>query len=286
MANRHGVAPHEILVAGGIDELLLLFCRAFAAPGDAVVTTDGTYPTFAFGASGVGNAVRRVPYRDELPDLDALVKAAEGAKIAYLANPDNPTGGLLSPEDVERFARNLPRGCLLLLDEAYADFARDLPEIRTENVVRLRTFSKAHGLAGLRVGYALGHHDHLAALDKIRLHFGVNGPAQAAAQASLADEGHLATVVRETVAGRARLTEIGRRLGLSPHTSATNFVLFEVGGPQRADALVSALAQRRVFVRRSASGALRVTVGRTEDIDLFETIFKEALGSIKGTRSA
>jgi histidinol-phosphate aminotransferase len=269
LSKHHRIPADHILVASGIDELLALFCRAFAAPGDTAVTTEGTYPTFAFGATAAGLQLSKVPYRDHRPDLERL---AQGAKIVYLANPDNPTGALLPASEIEAFRRQLPGDCLLLLDEAYADFVppQDLPIFPPDdpNVVRLRTFSKAHGLAGCRIGYALAHPAHIATLDKIRLHFGVNGPAQAAALASLEDQTYLADVVRQTLEGRERLSEIGRRAGLTPLPSSTNFVLFDTG-PQ-TDTWLNTLLDRGIFVRRAALGGLRITVGTPEQMDLLE----------------
>ncbi len=279
LAARHGVVMASIAVASGIDELLGLFCRAFVAPGEGAVTTEGSYPTFEYAAAGVGARIERVPYRAFRPDLGALAARARGAKIAYLANPDDPTGALADPAAVAAFRSALPEDCLLLLDEAYADFvaAGSLPRFGPDDpgVVRLRTFSKAHGLAGLRVGYAIAHPDHVAALDRIRLHFGVNGPAQAAARASLADEASLARVVEGTIAGRARLAALGAALGWTPLPSATNFVLFEVGGSDRATRLVEELAQRDVFVRRSAGGGLRITVAPSPTLDALEPLLRD-----------
>lgn len=269
----------HLLVASGIDELLSLFCRAFAAPGDVAVTTDGTYPTFAFGAAGAGLTLKKAPYRDFRPDLTALAELAKDAKIVYLANPDNPTGALLPADKVAAFRQSLPSDCLLLLDEAYADFVppNELPAIDLDDpgVVRLRTFSKAHGLAGYRVGYAIAHPDHIATLDKIRLHFGMNGPGQAAALASLQDAEYLQAVIRHTIAGRDALAEIGLRAGLRPLPSATNFVLFDTG--ETTDALLENLLHQGVFVRKAATGGLRVTVGRAEQLAEFEQALFEAI---------
>jgi len=269
----------HLIVASGIDELLSLFCRAFAAPGDVAVTTEGTYPTFAFGATGAGLTLRKAPYREFRPDLDRLAKLTQGAKIVYLANPDNPTGALLPAQELAAFRQNLPNDCLLLLDEAYADFvpADDLPtfSIQDPGVVRLRTFSKAHGLAGYRVGYAIAHPDHAATLDKIRLHFGVNGPGQAAALASLADKDYLENIIRQTIAGREALADIGRRAGLRPLPSSTNFVLFDTG--ETTDALLENLLRQGVFVRKAATGGLRVTVGRADQLAAFEQALFRAI---------
>ena len=272
LAVHHEISKDQIVVASGIDELLSLFCRAFAAPGETAVTTDGTYPTFAFGATGAGLHLTKVPFRDHRPDLDALAEAAKTAKIVYLANPDNPTGALLPASNIEAFRRQLPDDCLLLLDEAYADFVprNDLPAFPADdpNVVRLRTFSKAHGLAGYRVGYAIAHPDHIATLDKIRLHFGVSGPGQAAALASLADQTYLAEVVRQTIEGRNQLAEIGRRAGLVPLPSSTNFVLFDTG--DQTDTWLNTLLERGVFVRRATKGGLRITVGNPEQLNVLD----------------
>jgi len=269
LSKHHQIPSDHILVASGIDELLALFCRAFAAPGDTAATTDGTYPTFAFAAAAAGLRLSKVPYRDHRPDLKRL---AQNAKIVYLANPDNPTGALLPAAEIEAFRRQLPDGCLLLLDEAYADFVppQDLPSFHADdpNVVRLRTFSKAHGLAGYRIGYALAHPAHIATLDKIRLHFGVNGPGQAAALAALQDQTYLAEVVRQTIEGRQRLAEIGRRAGLIPLPSSTNFVLFDTG--DQTAPWLNTLLNKGIFVRRAALGGLRITVGTPEQLDLLE----------------
>lgn len=285
LAARHDVAMDEIVVASGIDELLALFCRAFCPPGSTVVTSQGTYPTLEYAAQGFGAKIERVPYDEARPSLDALAARSRGSRLVYLANPDNPTGALLPAAEVERFRSSLPGDCLLLLDEAYADFVApsDLPNFRPSDggVVRLRTFSKAHGLAGLRIGYALAHKAHAAALDRIRLHFGVNGPAQAAALASLGDRKHLAEVVKATADGRSRLAQLGTDLGFRPLPSWTNFVLFEVGGPERAAALVDALAERRTFVRRSAAGGLRITVGRPEELDRLAPVLCETVEAVE-----
>lgn len=162
LAAHHGVAPAQIMPGEGIDGLLGLAVRLFLAPGEAVVTSDGAYPTFNYHVAGFGGVLHKVPFRDDAEDPDALVaRAAEsGARLVYLANPDNPMGSWQAPGRIEAMLDHLPPGALLLLDEAYADFLSDeaLPRIDVEDprVIRFRTFSKAHGMAGARIGYALG----------------------------------------------------------------------------------------------------------------------------------
>lgn len=287
LAQSEGVEIENVAVAGGIDELLSLFCRAFLNPGDIAVTTLGSYPTFEFGARGAGARIERVPYQDDRPDLEGLLAAVrrEGAKLVYLANPDNPSGALLSRADIEAFRAALPAECLFLLDEAYADFVPlDRRPVFTPDdpgLVRLRTFSKAHGLAGLRVGFALAAPENVAALDKIRMHFGLNAVGQAATLASLEDPEHLAWVVAETAKGKERLASLASECGLHSLPSSTNFVALDGGTRERAERLLDALLHRGVFVRKPGQPPLdrciRVSVGRAQDLDLLAEILPIAL---------
>ncbi len=174
LAARHGVARGNIVLGSGIDDLLGLIVRAVIDPGDAVVMSHGAYPTFAFHVNGFGGRLTTVPYRDDRNDAAALVAAARqsGARLLYLSNPDNPTGSWLAAADQASLIAALPAGCLLVLDEAYADFAPAgaLPETDPEDprLIRLRTFSKAHGMAGARIGYAIAPQETIASFDKMR----------------------------------------------------------------------------------------------------------------------
>jgi len=281
IALQEGTSVENVLVASGIDELLSLFCRLFVNPGDAVVTTLGSYPTFDFAAAGAGARIERVRYRDDQVDLDALVglATAQHAKIVYLANPDNPSGSWQSTERIREFTRRLPANSVLLLDEAYHEFApsNGIRVSQPPNVVRLRTFSKAHGLAGCRIGFALAHPAIVQALQKIRMHFGVNAIAQAGALASLGDPGHVQSVVERTLQGRGRVEQLARELGLCPLPSATNFVAIDVGSKERAQALLRALLEHGVFLRMPSQPPLdrciRVTIGQPEAMERFGDIF-------------
>ncbi len=263
ISDRHGVDTDRIRVASGIDDLLILLCRAYLSPGDRVATTQGSYPTFEFAARAAGAEIVAVPYKADRPDLEALANVA-GAKIVYLANPDNPSGTYYASEEVHSLRRRMAEGSLLLLDEAYADFVPENPQLPTDTV-RLRTFSKAHGLAGLRIGYAIADPTVGEVLDRIRPHFGVNSVAQAGALASLGAHDHIATVVRKTEAGRSQLKSIVRRLGYGFRDTATNFVLIDAGDRPSAEALLDRLLRAGVFVRKPAGSPLeryiRVTVG-------------------------
>ncbi|MGH2486401.1 MAG: aminotransferase class I/II-fold pyridoxal phosphate-dependent enzyme, partial [Ktedonobacterales bacterium] len=153
LARHLGVGMEHLVIGCGIDDLLGLIVRVFLEPGETAVTSLGAYPTFNYHVAGYGGRIERVPYRDDRNNLDALAVAAArtGARLVFLANPDNPTGSWYSGDEVITFAETLQPDCLLLLDEAYCDFApaTAISPIDTDNprVIRLRTFSKAHGMA-------------------------------------------------------------------------------------------------------------------------------------------
>jgi histidinol-phosphate aminotransferase len=285
LATRHGVSPRNIVVGSGIDDLLGLAVRAFVDPGASAVTSLGGYPTFNYHVVGFGGALSLVPYRDDANDLEALAQTARhvGARVVYLANPDNPTGTWHTAQAIQSFIDRLPPDGLLLLDEAYIEYAPEgtAPAIDVSDgrVLRLRTFSKAHGMAGARIGYGIATADTIAAFDKIRHHFGVNAIAQAGALASLADQAHVDRVVACVADGRRDYEELASGLGLATLPSATNFVAIDVGGAERARSLLAALQQRDVFVRMPGAAPLdrciRVTVAAPEDRAEFGRIFRE-----------
>jgi histidinol-phosphate aminotransferase len=285
LARHHHISREQIAVGSGIDDLLGLAVRAFMEPGDWAVTSMGAYPTFNYHVVGYGAHLERMPYRNDQNDLQALAEAVArvSARLVYLANPDNPSGTCHSAADILAFLERLPVDCLLLLDEAYSDFApaEAIPAMDANDprVLRLRTFSKAYGMAGARIGYAVGDTQTISAFDKIRLHFGVNLLAQAGALAALEDTDYLQQVVAEVEKGRQEYAELARSLGLLSIPSVANFVSIDVGGPERARALLAALAERDVFVRMPGAPPLdrciRVTVGTTEERAAFAIALRE-----------
>lgn len=293
LAAHLSVEPQNIVVGEGIDGLLGLIVRLFVEPGQAVVTSLGAYPTFNYHVAGFGGRLVAVPYREDREDIDALLAAvmSERAPLVYLANPDNPMGSWWPAAEVERFIAALPAETVLILDEAYGETAPQgaLPPIDTDraNVLRMRTFSKAYGLAGLRCGYAIGHAEMIRAFDKVRNHFGVNRMAQAAGVAALADQNWLRSVVAKVEAGRARIGEIARANGLEPLPSATNFVAIDCGGDGAfALDVMKALISRGVFVRKAMAPGLdrtiRVSVGLPEEIEIFAAELPGALREARG----
>ncbi len=278
----------HISVGAGIDELLAVCCRLFVSPGDSIVTSLGSYPTFEFGGVACGAQFLRVPYRDEAPDLDRLLEVVKStqAKILYLANPDNPSGAFASADAIGELVGKLPPSCMLFLDEAYIDFAPEVPPIADDNpqVIRFRTFSKAHGLAGMRVGYVMTATSHVEALDKIRMHFGVNKLGQAGALASLDDAAHVANVVQQTNLGRIEIVHLMKSLGLRTLPSHTNFVTIDVESKTRAEKLLSLLLDQGVFIRKPGmpplDGCIRVTIGHPEQRARFAEIFESVLPTL------
>ncbi|MBO6637980.1 MAG: pyridoxal phosphate-dependent aminotransferase [Roseitalea sp.] len=277
LAAHLGVTMDEIVVGPGIDGLLGLIVRVFSRQGDAIVTSLGAYPTFNYHVAGHGRRLVAAPYRDDCEDLDALVAAAraEDAAIVYVSNPDNPMGTWWDAAAVDAFCDAVPERTLIVLDEAYGETAPagTLPPIDTDrpNLIRLRTFSKAYGLAGLRCGYAFGNTGLIAPFEKVRDHFGVNVMAQAAALAALGDRDWLAGTLGRIAAARAEIARIGSENGLTPLPSATNFVTLDCGRDgDHAMAVLQALMAGGVFVRKPMAPVLdrciRISVGRPEEL--------------------
>jgi histidinol-phosphate aminotransferase len=291
LAHRHGCDPAHILPGQGIDGLLGLIVRMTIGPGTPVVTSAGAYPTFAYHVAGNGGALHRVPYTADHEDPERLVAKARstGARLVYFANPDNPMGSWHGADTVARMVDAMPDGCVLLLDEAYVDLAPSgtAPALDPADprVIRFRTFSKAHGLAGLRVGYAIGPAPLIAAADRVRDHFGLGRVAQAGALAALADLAHVARVTAQVAAARDRIGAIGRANGLVPLPSATNFVTLDCGRDgAHARAVKDALEQQGVFVRMPGVAPLdrciRISCGTDADLDLLAHLLPKAVAEV------
>jgi histidinol-phosphate aminotransferase len=289
LAARHGCAPECVTIGAGIDDLLGLVARAFLAPGDVSVSTLGSYPTYVYHVVGYGGRVEGVPYEaDGSVPLHALAERARAtdARIVYLANPDNPSGSFAGRAAVSEFLAALPSDIAIVLDEAYGDFARVdelLPRTDDPRVIRLRTFSKAYGLAGARIAYGIAAPQAIAAFDKIRHHFGVNRTAQVGALAALGEEAFVADVVTEVARGRDDYHALARRLGLPSLPSRTNFVCIDLGSRARAEAMVEAMLARGIFIRKPGAppldGCIRVTVGTPPERARFAAAFEEILRS-------
>ncbi|WP_170456114.1 pyridoxal phosphate-dependent aminotransferase [Ruegeria arenilitoris] len=292
LADHHGISPDNIVVGEGIDGLLGYLVRLMVGPGDAVVTSDGAYPTFNYHVAGYGGTIHKVPYANDHEDPAALfAKAAEvGAKLVYLANPDNPMGSWHRGTDIVAAMDALPDGCLLVLDEAYvecapvgtaAPVAADDPR-----VIRMRTFSKVYGMAGARVGYAIGAPGLISAFNKVRNHFGMNRMAQAGALAALHDQDWLTQVQAQIASACDRIGAIARDNGLAPLPSATNFVAIDCGRDGAfAKAVLEALVAQGIFVRMPFAApqnrCIRVSCGTRADLNAFAAALPQALAAAR-----
>ncbi len=288
LAQHHGVPRENIGLGAGADDLLGLTVRAVIDEGDPVVMSQGAYPTFAFHVAGFGGKFITPPYRDFRNDAMALADAAQksAARLVYLSNPDNPTGSWLTAAEQMAIVEKLPAGAVLVLDEAYSDFAPadSLPVIDPEDtrVIRIRTFSKAHGMAGARVAYAIAAKEVIASFDKIRHHFGVARLSQEAALASLGDQDFIATVKGLVGEGRRDYETLATELGLRALPSATNFVAIDMGDGDRArNILKRLLEEESVFLRMPGIAPLdrliRVTVGRAPERQGFAAALRRLL---------
>ncbi|MCC6000967.1 MAG: pyridoxal phosphate-dependent aminotransferase [Pararhodobacter sp.] len=288
LAAHLGVTPAHLVVGEGIDGLLGYLVRLTVAQGDAVVTSDGAYPTFNYHVAGFGGVLHKVPYLGDHEDPAALVATARrvAAKLLYLANPDNPMGSWHRGPVIEQMIDNLPEGTLLVLDEAYLEFAPEgtAPRLDPDDprVIRMRTFSKAYGLAGARVGYAVAAPGLIAAFDKVRNHFGMNRAAQIGALAALNDQGWLRDVQEKALAARARLEQIALDNGLRALPSATNFVTIDCGRDgDFARAVLARLMARGLFVRMPfvapQDRCIRISLGAPPELDMVAEALPQSL---------
>jgi histidinol-phosphate aminotransferase len=293
LAAHLGCNAENIAIGEGVDGLLGQIVRMVIEPGMPVVSSYGAYPTFNFHVAGHGGSLVTVPYRDDREDLDALMDTVirENAPLVYFANPDNPMGSWNDAEKIVSFARGLPESCLMVLDEAYCETSPDgaTPELAAlidlPNIIRTRTFSKAYGLAGARVGYTISTPDNATAFDKIRNHFGMNRVGVAAALAALKDQDYLAQVIDKIKASRDRISAIARANGLEPLPSATNFVAIDCGRDGiYARAIVDGLMEHGVFIRMPGVAPLnrciRISAGPEQDMALLEEALPKVLQNL------
>jgi histidinol-phosphate aminotransferase len=282
LAAELGVDTDTILVGNGSDELVYLLVIAFAAMGGRTVCADPPYQMHDIVPRALGCQVTRVPLLRWVHDLDAMARVE--AELAFIANPHNPTGTAVGHTEIARFAARSKAG-LVVVDEAYIDFADD-PEAATAldlvglgNVVVMRTFSKLHGLAGLRIGYLVGPRDLVATLQKVRPPFSVNAVAQAAAVAALADRDYRTRARAATLAARDATVALFEAAGFATVPSQANFIL--VPTPD-ADELAGALASRGVSVRPGralgVADAVRVGVPSRSGLALLERALAGAGG--------
>ncbi len=286
LAKRFRRDPSWFIAGNGSDELIVLALRAFVDPGDEVIVAEPTFLIYALQAKAVGATVRVVPMKDLRYDLIAMRHAVSPqTKLVFIANPDNPTGTYVTTRELERFLQDLPRSVMVFIDEAYYEFveAKDYPQttryLDKSPLIMTRSFSKAYGLAGLRVGYGISRPSLVRAMDTVREPFNVNSLAQAAACAALEDAAFVQRTRRMIREGRRYLSRELARLHLRVVPSVTNFLLVEIG--PRASELAQQLLKQGVIVREMSAwkldGFLRVTIGTMSENRRFISALKQCL---------
>lgn len=281
IAEAQGLAASEICCGAGSEELITLLARAFAGPGDEVIHSAHGFPLFGLAARAVGARPVAAPERALALDVEAILDRVTGkTRIVFLANPNNPTGALAPRGAIARLRSALPEDVLLVLDGAYAEYVGDGEDYEAghalvregwRNVAVLRTFSKIHGLAGLRIGWMHAPAEIVDCVDRLRGVYNVSLPASLAAAAAITDTAHIAQARALTAANRGTFVARLAQLGLAPPPSAANFVLLDFRDrPALAAAVAERFAARGVLTYATAAAGLpdclRVTIGTEDDL--------------------
>ncbi len=287
IAERLSIPEETVAVSNGADNLILLIANAFVDRGDEAIMADPTFTVYANVTYLMGGEPVSVRLKDYNHDLQAMLKkVSQRTKLIFVCSPNNPTGTIVKKEELDRFLRRLPERTILVLDEAYGDFVedRDYPDSleyvrKGRPVIVLRTFSKLYGLAGLRIGYALGKKELMDCLYQVREPFPVNRLAQAAGVAALGDQDHARRSFQMVCEGRVYLYRELESMGLSYVPSQANFVFIDFG--RNSDGVFKDLLREGVIIRPGMIWKYptfaRVTVGRMEDNRRFIRALKKML---------
>lgn len=272
LAERYNVKLENVAIGSGSESILANTIRAFLHGDDEVITADGTFIGFYVLVNAQGIKLHKIPLKNYRFDLDAIANAInERTKVVYLCNPNNPTGTIFDREEFETFMNRVPEHVLVILDEAYYEFTKgdqDFPnsmQYRLDNVLTLRTFSKAYGMAGVRVGYGLGHEMLIDYINRIKLPFEPSVMAQAAAYAALQDKEYMDRTLENNQVGMEYLEKNLDRLGIKRVNSWANFILIELGSEEKVASTNDALLRKGIAIRPLTAFGLatcmRITVG-------------------------
>ena len=290
LSKKYSVSSEQITLGNGSNELLELVARAFLTPAHEVVFSQYAFAVYPIVTQSVGAKAVVVPALNYGHDLDGMLKAVtDKTRIVFIANPNNPTGTLLSQESVERFVSALPDTCICVLDEAYFEFVSSVESIdsiewlkKFPNLLITRTFSKAYGLAGLRVGYGLSNPEMADILNRVRQPFNNNTLALVAAEAALNDEEHLRETIHVNASGMVQLTEGFKALNLEWIPSSGNFVLVDL--KQSGQVIYDALLRKGVIVRPVGNyelpNHLRISIGTEAENKVFLKALAETLNNV------
>jgi histidinol-phosphate aminotransferase len=285
LANRWKVTPDQVIVGNGSDEILGLLARTFLSPGDEAVMADHTFVIYrmeVMAAHGKAVVVPLVQWRHDVKAMTAAI--TERTRLIFICNPNNPTGTMVSAEEVAQLLARVPEHVVVVFDEAYFEYVRSsqfpdsMAYVRQgRNAIVLRTFSKIYGLAGLRIGYGVTTPEIANFLNRVRPPFNANSLAQRAALAALDDDEHVAKSRAVNQAGMEQVVSGLRGLGLAPIPSEANFVYFDVGRDGRQ--VFESLLRVGVIVRHIEGRMIRVTIGQAAENTAFLTALGEVLAA-------
>lgn len=293
IAEKLGLSPTEIVMGNGSNEVIEFLVKAFVQEGDEVITSHPSFLMYQKIVQVRGGINHVVPLKDMCHDLEVIKKmVSEKTRLIFLDNPNNPTGTAIQPVQLYKFLSDIPESVIVVLDEAYVDFMDKKLQVDAYSLIRnvekrcpvvfLRTFSKAYGLSGLRVGYGLMPNDVAECLHKVRQPFNINQMAQVGALAALMDEDYYQLTLERTAKGMANLSREVDKFGCKSFPSETNFFLIDVLGD--ADKLYQAMLYKGVIVRSmSAYGFknfIRVTVGTEEENNRFLSSLADCLAEL------
>ena len=279
LARQYDVRVENVIAGSGSEGIMSTIIRAFLCDEDEMLTTESAFIGFQVLAKSRGVTYRTVPYKDWHYDLEALAREVnDHTKIIYLANPNNPTGTIFTRQEFDRFYAHVPERVLIILDEAYFEYAKDNPRYpdsmhyRYDNVITLRTFSKVYGLAGARIGYGFAHEELIANLLKVKLPFEPSTLAQAAGIGALADKEFLHRSLELNARGIRFLSDKLRGMGHDIPPSDANFVMLPLGSEQDAKQITERLLRQGIIVRHLAAfglpQAIRISTGTDEENQL------------------
>lgn len=289
LADLYKVKKENIILGNGSEGIMGYIARAFIQPGEEVLTAEKTFIGFHILATAAGAKVVTVPRTEDMRyDVKELAKAVnDNTKVLYIANPDNPTGTYITEHEFDYLMQFVPKHTIVILDEAYFEFAQstwDYPDsmkYRYDNVITLRTFSKAYGLGGVRVGYGFAHEDFIAALHKVKLPFEPSLPAQKGALGALKDYPHLERTIRNNTKRYYETLKFLDQRDFKPIRSITNFISFRTGSPEASDYLFNQLLDRGVIIRPLRANKMpdwvRVSIGLKEEMKHFFSAMDDIL---------
>jgi histidinol-phosphate aminotransferase len=297
LARQFDLKVENVIAGSGSEGIMSNIIRAFLCDEDEVLTTEAAFIGFQVLAKSRGVRYRTVPYRDWHYDLPALAaQVNENTKIIYLANPNNPTGTIFTKSEFDDFYRHVPERVLIILDEAYFEYAKDNPRYpdsmhyRYDNVITLRTFSKIYGLAGARIGYGFAHEELIRNLLKVKLPFEPSTPAQAAGIAALEDKEFLHRSLELNARGLRHLATGFQEIGLTVVPSEANFIMCVLPSEQDAHRIFEELLAQGVVVRPLKAfglpNCIRVSTGTDEDNRLCVEAMRRSYGASIGASRA